>query len=103
MGGTLVNCRSTTALIAPLFAARPACYRLSMEFGLIGQPGASPRQQPVLMMIQFFTPDPKRDRGRGDSSCAHNQLIDAGYNRWVQGELDAFVRDAAYVGRGPVP
>src|SRR5579864_4112345 len=86
-----------------LLAVRAACYRLSMEFGLISQPGASTRQQPVLMMIQFFTPNPKRDRGRGDSSCAHNQLIEAGCDRWVQCEFDALAWDAAYVRRGPVP
>jgi hypothetical protein len=55
------------------------------------------------MMIQFFTPNPKRDWGRGDSSCAHNQLIEPGCDRWVQGEFDALVRDAAYIRRGPVP
>jgi hypothetical protein len=55
------------------------------------------------MMIQFFLGDAEHDRRRGDASCAHNHLIDTGRNRWVQGEFDAFGRNGAYAGGGPIP
>lgn len=55
------------------------------------------------MTIQFFTGDAEHDRGRGDTACAHGQLIDTGRDRWVQSEFDAFMGNGAYAGGSPVP
>jgi len=54
-------------------------------------------------MIQVLLGDAEHDRRRGDAACAHNQLIDTGRDRRVQGEFDAFVRNAAHVGGSRVP